>query len=374
MFATLPMLRRRALFGILIFAAFSTLWTTLAFHLSARAVPLRQPGHRSVRLVGAAGVLAANVAGRNADQAAIAPDDHRRRRVDPLSFVVLYVGRNVVVVLAIGIVVLDAGMQGLQITNQSIIYSLAPDARSRINSAYMVCAFIGAASAPWPPASVTRTPDGAATVSWVAASDWRSWSSRSVARADRDDLASASSSDRAAHGHRQSPRRRRRRVRRIARAASSAISRRSSSVRMIAPEYVPKSDTSSSIAPRPRPVELHLGLDVEVALDTQVGGPPPRTLAVVLGPVAQRDEWRQPRHVATEPVPQDEEPTVVAQHARHLVRRRRLLEPVPRRGDEHGVEGRVARPAAPRRRPSACAPRDFGERGPRACRRRARRR
>jgi MFS family permease len=49
------------------------------------------------------------------------------------------------VVLAIGIVLLDAGMQGLQITNQSIVYSLAPDARSRINSAYMVCAFIGAA-------------------------------------------------------------------------------------------------------------------------------------------------------------------------------------------------------------------------------------
>jgi MFS family permease len=50
-----------------------------------------------------------------------------------------------VVVLAIGIVLLDAGMQGLQITNQSIVYSLAPEARSRINSAYMVCAFIGAA-------------------------------------------------------------------------------------------------------------------------------------------------------------------------------------------------------------------------------------
>ena len=62
-----------------------------------------------------------------------------------LSFVVLYFGRNVVVLLALGIIMLDAGMQGLQITNQSIIYSLAPDARSRINSAYMVCGFIGAA-------------------------------------------------------------------------------------------------------------------------------------------------------------------------------------------------------------------------------------
>ena len=40
---------------------------------------------------------------------------------------------------------LDIGTQGMQITNQAIIYALRPDARSRINSAYMVCYFIGGA-------------------------------------------------------------------------------------------------------------------------------------------------------------------------------------------------------------------------------------
>ncbi len=145
MFATLPLLRRRALFGILIFAAFSTLWTTLAFHLSGAPFHYDNLVIGLFGLFGAAGVLAANVAGRNADK----QRSHLTTIVGGASilasFVILYVGRNVVVVLAIGIVVLDAGMQGLQITNQSIIYSLAPDARSRINSAYMVCAFIGAA-------------------------------------------------------------------------------------------------------------------------------------------------------------------------------------------------------------------------------------
>jgi MFS family permease len=34
----------------------------------------------------------------------------------------------------------------MQITNQAIIYALRPDARSRINSAYMVCYFIGGAT------------------------------------------------------------------------------------------------------------------------------------------------------------------------------------------------------------------------------------
>jgi predicted MFS family arabinose efflux permease len=145
LFVTLPMLRRRALYGFLIFAAFSTLWSTLAFQLSAAPFHYDNLVIGLFGLFGAAGVLAANVAGRNADK----QRSHLTTIVGAVlilaSFVVLYVGRHQVVVLALGIVMLDAGMQGLQITNQSIIYSLVPDARSRINSAYMVCAFIGAA-------------------------------------------------------------------------------------------------------------------------------------------------------------------------------------------------------------------------------------
>lgn len=144
-FATLPMLRRRALYGFLIFAAFSTLWTTLAFHLSAAPFRYDNLVIGLFGLFGAAGVLAANVAGRNADKQRAHLTTIVGGALILLSFVVLYVGRDNVALLALGIVMLDAGMQGLQITNQSIIYSLVPEARSRINSAYMVCAFVGAA-------------------------------------------------------------------------------------------------------------------------------------------------------------------------------------------------------------------------------------
>ena len=68
LFATQPMLRRRALYGLLIFAAFSTLWTTLAFHLSAAPFHYDNLVIGLFGLFGAAGVLAANVAGRNADK------------------------------------------------------------------------------------------------------------------------------------------------------------------------------------------------------------------------------------------------------------------------------------------------------------------
>jgi predicted MFS family arabinose efflux permease len=59
------------------------------------------------------------------------------------AFVILWLGKDVLVALIVGIVVLDLGCQGIHISNQSEIYKLAPKARSRINSAYMTCYFIG---------------------------------------------------------------------------------------------------------------------------------------------------------------------------------------------------------------------------------------
>ncbi len=61
------------------------------------------------------------------------------------SFALLWAGRTSLAALIAGIVVLDMGTQGMQITNQAVIYALRPDARSRITSAYMVCYFIGGA-------------------------------------------------------------------------------------------------------------------------------------------------------------------------------------------------------------------------------------
>ncbi len=46
-------------------------------------------------------------------------------------------------VLIVGIMVLDLGVQGTQISNQSVIYRLQPDARNRITTAYMSAYFLG---------------------------------------------------------------------------------------------------------------------------------------------------------------------------------------------------------------------------------------
>jgi len=93
-----------------------------------------------------AGVAAANLAGRLADAQRTGPSTVAAGLLVALSFGLLAVGRTSLAALLAGIVLLDVGTQGMQITNQAVIYSLHPEGRSRINSAYMVCYFAGGAA------------------------------------------------------------------------------------------------------------------------------------------------------------------------------------------------------------------------------------
>ncbi len=140
-----PFLRRRSLFGALGFCVFSIFWTTMAFLLSGAPYHYNDLTIGLFGLVGAAGALCANFAGRWADRHWTKPTTFVFCALLPLSFLPLWWGRHNLAMLILGIVVLDIGVQGLQVTNQSLIYRLAPHARSRINSAYMVCYFVGGA-------------------------------------------------------------------------------------------------------------------------------------------------------------------------------------------------------------------------------------
>jgi predicted MFS family arabinose efflux permease len=138
-------LRRRAYFGATGFACFSVLWSTLAFQLSGAPFHYSNIVIGLFGLLGVGGVMAANVAGRQADQNRSQEVTVVSALLIGLSFALLWVGRHNVFLLALAIFVLDVGAQGMQITNQAIIYGLEPDKRSRITSAYMVCYFAGGA-------------------------------------------------------------------------------------------------------------------------------------------------------------------------------------------------------------------------------------
>ena len=153
LFLAEPVLRRRIAFGALGFAAFSAFWTTMAFVLSGAPYHYGTTTIGLFGLVGAAGALCANVAGRWADRGLTRWTTLGFALLVAVSFLPLWLGRHDLVMMIVGVLVLDVGVQGVQVTNQSVIYRLAPDARSRINSAYMVCYFaggaLGSAAASW---------------------------------------------------------------------------------------------------------------------------------------------------------------------------------------------------------------------------------
>jgi len=137
-------LRRRGWFGASAFGAFSVLWSTLAFHLSSAPFHYSSGVIGLFGLFGLAGIVAANATGRLADQGRTHLATTSAAVLIPLAYLIAFVGRAQVAALIAATILLDAGAQGVHVSNQSIIYALAPNQRSTINSIYMVCFFTGA--------------------------------------------------------------------------------------------------------------------------------------------------------------------------------------------------------------------------------------
>ena len=140
-----PVLRQRMILGALTFGCFSTLWTSLAFLLAGAPFHYGNAVIGLFGLAGVAGAAAASVVGRLADRGHGSMASTVSILVLLASWAALAAGRSSALVLIIGIAVLDLGAQGLHISNQSAIYALRPDARSRLTTAYMVSYFLGGA-------------------------------------------------------------------------------------------------------------------------------------------------------------------------------------------------------------------------------------
>lgn len=138
-------LRRRSLLGALNFATFSLFWTTITFHLAGAPFHYSAGTIGMFGLVGAAGALIANFAGRWADRGLHGATTATFIAFTIVSYAALWIWADNVVMLVVAIVVLDIGISGLQITNQSVIFRLHPDLRSRVNAGYMAFYFTGGA-------------------------------------------------------------------------------------------------------------------------------------------------------------------------------------------------------------------------------------
>jgi predicted MFS family arabinose efflux permease len=138
-----PVLRQRMVLGAVGMTCFTALWTALSFLLSGPRYGYGPATIGLFGLAGLAGAMMAPIAGRLADRG-------HAWLVVPAAFVLLVTswvllgfGATSLVALLAGIVVLDLAQQGLQINHQSAIYTLRPEARSRLTTAFVVSIFLG---------------------------------------------------------------------------------------------------------------------------------------------------------------------------------------------------------------------------------------
>lgn len=139
-------LRIRAILALLIFTAFSILWTSVVLPLSAPPLSLSHTAIGAFGLAGIVGALAAARAGKLADQG-------HGQRTTGIALLLLLISwwfisftEQSLLALVIGIVLLDLAVQAVHVTNQSIILTLRMEARSRLTAGYMVFYSIGSAT------------------------------------------------------------------------------------------------------------------------------------------------------------------------------------------------------------------------------------
>ncbi|MCW5300965.1 MFS transporter [Herbaspirillum lusitanum] len=146
-----PALRRAALAQGLLSVGFSAFWSTLAVMLHAAPFHLGSAAAGAFGLAGAAGALAAPLAGRISDKKG--PELVTRLGIGLaiLSFVAMAFGpafsaSGQLWLLALAAIGFDLGVQATLVAHQTIVYSIEPGARSRLNAVLFVGMFVGMAA------------------------------------------------------------------------------------------------------------------------------------------------------------------------------------------------------------------------------------
>lgn len=131
--------------GATAFAVFTLFWTALTFLLSSPpySYPVSVIGLFS--LAGLVSALAAQRVGHLHDRGWSLPATGWGWAGVVVSFVVAALGGHSVVLILVAIVLLDIAVQGVNILNQMRLFTVSPEARSRLNTAFVTCNFIGGA-------------------------------------------------------------------------------------------------------------------------------------------------------------------------------------------------------------------------------------
>lgn len=125
------------------FGSFLALWACLAFKLSGEPFHAGNNVIGMLGLCGIAGALTASFVGSLVHKLGVRFFTYLGCVLMMLAWGVMYVFQNFYLGFIVGIVVIDIGMQCIQISNQTCALSLAPKATNRVNTIFMTTYFVG---------------------------------------------------------------------------------------------------------------------------------------------------------------------------------------------------------------------------------------
>ena len=138
-------LRTSALTGALWFASFNALWATLALHVSESPFNYNAQQAGMFGVIALAGVIGAKVSGSLVSKFGSRNMISMALVIITAGFIISGLFADTLAGLIVGIILIDLGVFSAQVSNQVRVFSIDPQAQSRINGIYMLGYYLGGA-------------------------------------------------------------------------------------------------------------------------------------------------------------------------------------------------------------------------------------
>lgn len=138
-----PQLRIYSIRAALNFGSFLAMWSCLAFKMGQAPFYANSDVIGLLGLCGVAGALTASFVGKYVKRVGVRRFNFIGCALILSSWLLLFVGENTYFGIVAGIIMIDIGMQCIQLSNQTSIFELSPRASNRINTIFMTTYFIG---------------------------------------------------------------------------------------------------------------------------------------------------------------------------------------------------------------------------------------
>lgn len=138
-----PQLRVYAGRAGLAFGSFLSLWACLAFRMAQEPFRAGSDVVGLLGLCGVAGALSASFVGRYVKRLGVKRFNYLGCALMLSAWLLVFAAQDYYAGIVAGIIIIDIGMQCIQLSNQTSIFEVSPKAANRVNTIFMTTYFVG---------------------------------------------------------------------------------------------------------------------------------------------------------------------------------------------------------------------------------------